>query len=301
MELAGDSAPLLCGCRLRQAQLVRLNLSRRSDQEQQVRRQPKRVPDIDPLRVERREEPIVHAREGRQGRAGREPSHQIVAGALASAREAQGGEHEQCRRQELHRHERLCPDRGRDPVRWRGHLKRIEPEREARVDDGDHHHDDDGPRDRHGRGDVQRAAGAIETGPAREPGGSGEHRAARDGQVGDTHVEKRIDSLLGRRPRHRREDEVRAGEEAQRERDRQVVAPRRPVVPAEHEESDEQRDQAAGSLDRGVERGALVGEMDEREHHHERGQPAGQVGREHSPGSAGWTAWSLRTTSAPPF
>ena len=237
-------------------------------------------PDVHPLRVERREEGVVHAREGGECRAGCEPRHQLVTCALAASRESDCGDHEEGRRDELHHEQRLRSDGMHAPRRHR--RRGIEAQRKPGLVEPDERRCESVANERCDEDHPRRPLWTPQA-PARHPRGERENGRSDRGPDQRCPRRKAHRVFAEQGPRHGGEHEIGAGEKAERRRQREVVRAGRPAKPPQDEEGRQQRDHPRRGLDRRVQRGASIGEVDERKHHHERRQTARKVGYEHGP------------------
>src|SRR5438309_3234280 len=101
VEVARDPPAFLesrCACDL---PLVEADLPGAADEDEQEGAEAKDVPDVDPLRVQGREQEVVQPGEGREDGACCEPAQQLVALAIGAPRESHGGEAKQQSADEL--------------------------------------------------------------------------------------------------------------------------------------------------------------------------------------------------------
>ena len=177
VQVAGQAPALLEHGRVRERLPVRADLPCRGGEDGDVEREPEEVARVDVLRVERRVEEVVQAREGAEQGSDGEPLQQLVAGHVGPAGEANRREAVEAHPGELRREQAHVPlePRSRRLVRRQDQL---DPRRQPRSEGGDDDRDQREDHRKGERGGDRVRPGQPEPSP-RSDGGCSEEQALR--------------------------------------------------------------------------------------------------------------------------
>jgi hypothetical protein len=257
VEIACDATPLAGGRRRDQLLLPRRDLACGSDGDHQIEAEPEDVGGVDPARIERREQEVVESRCGAERRSERKPTEQLVAGLLGAPHEAERGDDIERER-----------DRDEDELqRVRGQVRRIGIHRPEAVDQrvppirGEDRNDagqHTGERNAADERDPRREA-RVRHLAVRNRDREGEQQSA-DQPSTERPPGREVRVELAERGRQRRHEEVRRGQDHERQREREVLQ-----LPAAEEARDDQAggedpDEGDRGRDHHVHLDAVVGE-----------------------------------------